>query len=92
LETQHRNVPLPYRHQMLGSALVHPARRDVIPWMPEPLIKQDGTEKNDGERNAAKRCITKRRQDHPPLTLLVTEDRRSSNAPHIDVLQAHNLH
>jgi hypothetical protein len=33
--------------------------------MPEPMIKQDGTEKNDCERNAAKRFLSKLRQDHP---------------------------
>ena len=60
--------------------------------MPEPLVKQDGCEKNDCERNAAKRLIGKLRQDHPHLKLIVTEDSLSSNAPHIEVLQAHNLH
>ena len=92
LETHHRNGTVTYRHQMLGAALVHPDRREVIPLMPEPIIKQDGTDKNDCERNAAKRFITKLRQDHPHLKLIVTEDSLSSNAPHIDVLQAHNLH
>jgi hypothetical protein len=92
LETHHRNGTVTYRHQMLGAALVHPDKREVIPLMPEPIIKQDGTEKNDCERNAAKRFITKLRQDHPHLKLIVTEDSLSSNAPHIDVLQAHNLH
>lgn len=92
LETHHRNGTVTYRHQMLGAALVHPDRRAVIPLMPEPIIKHDGTEKNDCERNAAKRFITKLRQDHPHLKLIVTEDSLSSNAPHIDVLQAHNLH
>lgn len=92
LETHHRNGTVTSRHQMLGAALVHPERREVIPLMPEPIIKQDGTEKNDCERNAAKRFITKLRQDHPHLKLIVTEDSLSSNAPHIDVLQAHNLH
>jgi hypothetical protein len=92
LETHHRNGTVTYRHQMLGAALVHPDRREVIPLMPEPIIKQDGTDKNDCERNAAKRLITKLRQDHPHLKLIVTEDSLSSNAPHIEVLQDHHLH
>src|SRR5262249_7940288 len=69
-----------------------PDRRAVIPLMPEPIIKQDGTDKNDCERNAAKRFIVKLRQDHPHLKVLVTEDSLSSNAPHIQVLQDHHLH
>ena len=59
---------------MLGAVLIHPDKRAVIPLMPEPIIQQDGTSKNDCERNAAKRLIVKLRQDHPHLTLIVTED------------------
>jgi hypothetical protein len=59
--------------------------------MPEPIVKQDGTEKNECEREAAKRLIVKLRQDHPHLKVIVTEDSLSSNAPHLEVLQAHNL-
>jgi DDE family transposase len=92
LETHHRNGTVTSRHQMLGAALIHPDRREVIPLMPEPIRKQDGTEKNDCERNAAKRFMVKLRQDHPHLKLIVTEDSLSSNAPHIEVLQDHNLH
>jgi Transposase DDE domain len=92
LEMHHRNGTVTYRHQMLGAALIHPDQRAVIPLMPEPIMKQDGTSTNDCERNAAKRLIVKLRQDHPHLKLIVTEDSLSSNAPHIEVLQEHNLH
>ena len=92
LETHHRNGTVTYRHQMLGAALIHPDKREVIPLMPEPIVKQDGTSKNDCERNAAKRLIVKLRQDHPHLKLIVTEDSLSSNAPHIEVLQDHHMH
>ena len=44
-----------YSHQLLGGAIVHPERREVIPLAPEPIIRQDGETKNDCERNAAKR-------------------------------------
>lgn len=92
LEKQHRNGTVTYSHQMLGAALMHPDKREVIPLMPEPIIKQDGTSKNDCERNAAKRFITKLRQDHPHLKVIVTEDSLSSNAPHVEMLQAHDIH
>jgi hypothetical protein len=74
LEKQQRNGTVTYSHQMLGAALIHPDQRAVIALMPEPIIKQDGTNKNDCERNAAKRFITKFRQDHPHLKVIVTED------------------
>ena len=92
LERHHRNGTTTYSHHMVGAVLIHPDQREVIPLMPEPIIKQDGTEKNDCERNAAKRLIAKLRQDHPHLKLIVTEDSLSSNAPHIRTLHDHNLH
>jgi len=92
LHKVHRNGSITYYHQMLGAALVHPDQRTVIPLMPEPLVKQDGTAKNDCERNAAKRFIAKLRQDHPHLKFIVTEDSLSSNAPHIETLHVHGLH
>jgi Transposase DDE domain len=92
LHKVHRNGSITYYHQMLGAALVHPEVREVIPLMPEPIVKQDGTDKNDCERNAAKRLIAKLRRDHPHLKFIVTEDSLSSNAPHIQTLQDHHLH
>ena len=50
LETHRRNGTVTYSHQMLGAALIHPDRREVMPLMPEPIVKPDGTEKNDCER------------------------------------------
>src|SRR6267142_2681020 len=91
LEKHHRDGSTTYSHQMLGAALIHPDRREVIPLMPEPIVKQDGTEKNDCERNAAKRFMAKFRQDHPHLKVIVTEDSLSSNAPHIETLHAHDM-
>ena len=80
-----------YSHQLLGGAIVHPARREVIPLAPEPIIKQDGRKKNDCERNAAKRFLAKVRQDYPRLKFIVIEDGLSANAPHIRELKRHNL-
>src|SRR6266705_6965348 len=92
LQKVHRNGAITYFHQMLGAAIIHPDRREVIPLMPEPIAKHDGTDKNDCERNAAKRFVAKLRQDHPHLKCIVTEDSLSANAPHIETLQNHALH
>src|SRR5437879_1344884 len=92
LQQVHRNGSITYFHQMLGAAIIHPDRREVIPLMPEPIVKHDGTDKNDCERNAAKRFVAKLRQDHPHLQFIITEDSLSSNAPHIETLHAHGLH
>src|SRR2546427_7838963 len=91
LQKVHRNGAITYFHQMLGAAIIHPDIREVIPLMPEPIVKHDGTEKNDCERTAAKRFVAKLRQDHPHLKFIVTEDSLSSNAPHIETLHAQGL-
>ena len=92
MEKHHHNGTVTYSHQMLGVAFIHPDKREVIPLMPEPIVQQDGTEKNDCERNAAKRFVSKFRQDHPHLKVIVTEDSLSSNAPHIETLLEHHMH
>jgi len=92
LQKEHRNGSVTYYHQMLAAAIIHPDFREVIPLMPEPIVKQDGTKKNDCERNAAKRFITTLRQDHPHLQFIITEDALSSNAPHIETLHDYGCH
>jgi hypothetical protein len=71
---------------------MHPDRRAVIPLMPAPIVKQDGTEKHDGARHAAKRLMAQWRPDHPPLQFLVTADGRSSHAPHLATLHDEACH
>ncbi len=92
LQKVHRNGSITYYHQMLGAAIIHPELREVIALMPEPIVKQDGTDKNDCERNAAKRFIAKLRHDHPHLKFIVTEDSLSANAPHIETLHDYDCH
>jgi hypothetical protein len=81
-----------YQHQMLAAVMMHPDHREVVPLAPEPIEKQDGSEKNDCERNAAKRLLRRIRQEHPHLKLIVVEDGLASNAPHIRELQNQNMH
>ena len=81
-----------YYHQLLGAVLVHPDRKEVIPLAPEPIIKQDGDNKNDCERNATKRLLPKVRIEHPNLKFIVVEDGLASNAPHVRQLQEWRFH
>ncbi len=91
MEKVHKNGTTTYYHQMLGAAYVHPDLREVIPLAPEPIIKQDGSTKNDCERNAAKRFFTKYREDFPDKKVIILEDGLASNAPHIRDLQKHSF-
>jgi hypothetical protein len=77
---------------MLGAVIVHPDFSEVIPLMPEPIQRQDGQDKNDCERNAARRWLQHLRQDHPHLPIIVIEDALSPNAPHIRDLKKYHAH
>lgn len=92
MQRKGKNGSVTYYHQMLSAALIHPDSPEVIPLMPEPIIKQDGQTKNDCERNAAKRFLEKFRKDHPHLSVIVTEDGLSSNGPHIKDLIHYQMH
>ncbi len=86
-----RTGEITYAHQLLGGAIIHPKSAEVVPLCPEPIIKQDGTAKNDCERNAAKRFLAHLREDYPRVPFIIVEDALSANAPHIRELQRHRL-
>ena len=88
----HSNGEVSYYHQMLGAVIVHPDFSEVIPLAPEPIQRQDGHNKNDCERNAARRWLQAFRKDHPHLPIIVVEDALSSNAPHIRDLRTAGAH
>jgi hypothetical protein len=52
------NGKLERYHSMLAATLVAPGHDRVLPLMPEFIVKPDGAEKQDCERNAAKRWLS----------------------------------
>lgn len=48
-----------YFHSFLGASLVAPGHKKVLPLPPEFVASQDGGEKQDCERNAAKRWLAR---------------------------------
>lgn len=84
---EHKDGSKTYYHQLLAAVIVHPEKKEVIPLCPEAILKQDGENKNDCERNAAKRLLEATRREHPHLKLIITEDGLASNAPHIRLLE-----
>jgi len=48
-----------YSHQVLGESIVHPDMRQVIPLAPGLIQNIDGSAKQDCERNAGKRLLSK---------------------------------
>lgn len=88
---EHRNGTKTYYHQILGAALVHPHQKVVYPLASEPIIKEDGSQKNDCERNAAKRWIGDFKREHPHLKAIILADGLSCNEPFIRLLQENSL-
>jgi hypothetical protein len=88
---EHSNGTVSYYHQMFGACIVHPDKKNVIPLCPEVIQNQDGSSKNDCERNACKRFLENFRREHPHLKAILVEDGLSSTAPHIRMVEEHGL-
>jgi hypothetical protein len=54
-------------HSMLAASIVAPGHAMVVPLMPEFIVKPDGAEKQDCERNAAKRWLAAHGERMAPL-------------------------
>ena len=78
-----RNGAISYQHSGLGAVIVHPQKQEVFPLEFEPVLKQDGEQKNDCERNGAKRLCERLKEQHPKLPILLIEDALYANAPHL---------
>ncbi|MFZ2314397.1 MAG: hypothetical protein WAW86_01890 [Gammaproteobacteria bacterium] len=78
-------------HNVFCAAIVHPDNKIVLPLAPEPIMKTDGSDKNDCERNASRRLYADTRREHLHLKLIVVEDGHASTVPHLSDLKALNM-
>lgn len=90
-QKNHRDGSTTYYHQLLQAALVHPDLKQVIPFAPEPISKQDGSKKNDCERNAAKRLLADLRREHPHLDITILADALYANEPFLALLEQYKM-
>jgi len=58
LTRKRSNGKIEHYHAMLAAMIVAPGHNMVLPLMPEFITPQDGAEKQDCERNAAKRWLS----------------------------------
>jgi hypothetical protein len=79
----HRNGETSYHHSGLAAVLVHPDQEEVFTLDFEPILNADGSQKNDCERNAAKRLCQDLHERYPDLKPILVEDALYANAPHI---------
>jgi hypothetical protein len=80
-----------YDHQLLGAVLAHPPLKTVLPVTAEAITRQNGENKNDCERSAAKRLLVQLRREYPKLKLIVVEHSLAANGPLVELLGALNL-
>jgi hypothetical protein len=73
-EKNHKDGSKSCYHQILAGSLVHPDYPEVLPFAPEPIMKTDGTKKNDCEICVAKRFLADLKREHPHLKPIITAD------------------
>lgn len=84
----HHDGKKTYYHNMMGGAIVHPDKREVIPFCPEPIKLQDGNTKNDCEQIASKRQLEALRREHPHLKIIIVQDALSDSGPNVRLLES----
>ena len=92
IQRRHRNGVLSYHHQGLAAVMVHPAHSEVFPLDFEPILRQDGSQKNDCERTAARRLCEQLKERYEDLPILLVEDALYANAPHIRQITGYGWH
>ena len=73
---------------MLAAMIVAPGHNMVLPLMPEFITPQDGAEKQDCERNAAKRWLSAQGKRVAPLRPVYLGDAPFSSQPLTQLLRA----
>jgi len=86
LTKEHKDGTTTYQHQILQATIVHPDKKQVIPFAPEFIRNGDGGAKQDCETNAGKRLIHNIRKDHPHLPMIIVGDSLYSKAPFVTEL------
>lgn len=81
LEFHHRNGRIDYAHKVLAATLAHPTAKKPIPLLLEEIRREDGTEKQDCEFNAARRLIPQLVKQHPHLDFVFVGDGLFSKVP-----------
>jgi len=83
LTRKRSNGEISYHHAGLVAVLIDPDQREVFPLDFEPILREDGAEKNDCERNVAKRLCKALHERYRGLPIIVVEDALYANAPHL---------
>lgn len=83
---------LRYSHSVLPPVLVAPGQREVISLEPEFVLPQDGDEKQDCERKAAKRWLNTKAHHYPLDKVIVLGDDLYCCQSHCEAVRARGWH
>lgn len=86
-EYRHRDGRVEHAHQVLATTLAHPTAKRPIPLLLEEIRREDGSEKQDCEFNAARRLIPKLTRAHPHLDLIYVGDGLFSKLPMVELIR-----
>jgi hypothetical protein len=81
-----------YFHAFLGASIVAPRHQHVLPLAPEFIVPQDGAEKQDCERSAAKRWLARHGASLAHLRPIFLGDDLFACQPIAEAIQAHGGH
>ena len=87
LQRRHRDGSVSNYHSLLSAAIVCPGQREAFPLDHEPIITQDGSTKNDCERNAAHRLLARLQSVHGQQNMLLTMDALYSCNPIVQIIE-----
>jgi hypothetical protein len=80
-----------YYHSAITPVLVSPNRSQVISLGPEHIVPQDGHDKQDCERMAAKRWVKQQAQQFKPYRVILLGDDLYSNQPLCELILDHKF-
>jgi hypothetical protein len=80
-----------YAHTVLIPVLVKPGTRQVLALEPEFIVPQDGSEKQDCERNAARRWVVRNAERFAGRRVTILADDLHCNQPFCELLLEHHL-
>lgn len=81
LKRQDRHGVEHFYHSAITPVLVKPGREQVLPLPPEFIVPQDGSEKQDCERAAAKRWLAQHHTHFPEYSITYLGDDLYANQP-----------
>lgn len=89
---KHQNGNETYMQSGITLSIIHPISNIAFPIAFEPIVPQDGHEKQDCERAAMHRLLKRFRAKHKTLKATILVDALHSNHPSFSLLQELRLH